>query len=105
MTVEQLKAHMDRRFVRQDRRIARRFEAVDARLDSVEKTLTRETERRFDSLNDKLDSIERGLNNQINALSKRITSVDASVESRFETHHEILNEHEERVKVLDRAAR
>jgi len=76
MTVSHLKEQMDRRF----KTVHQRFDAIDDRFDRLTSTM----DAGFASLHDKMNSILRALTNQ--------------------DHHQqdLLNEHEERLRDLER---
>jgi DNA mismatch repair ATPase MutS len=83
MTIATLKQSMDCRFKRLDRRLRRRFDAIDQRFDDLEGRLTARIDTRFESISDKLDAIAKGF------------------DQRLDHHAQVDDEHEKRLRELE----
>ena len=86
MTIAQLMKRMDARFKTFERRMTSRFDAVDARFDAVDARFGR-VDRKIEAIGEKLDTITRILH------------------GRCDHQQQIADEHDNRLKDLERAAR
>ena len=111
MTIAALGKRIDSRFRRAERRTAARFAAVDKRFDAVDK--------RFEAVDKRFDAVDKRFDTMGAAIDARFGQVDRNIESigekldwivrtlrdNYKHQQKALDEHENRLKDLERAAR
>ena len=90
MTIAQLMKRMDARFKTFERRMTSRFDAVD---------------KRFDALGAASDTRFGRVDRNIEALGEKLDTITRILHGRCDHQQKIADEHDDRLKDLERAAR
>jgi hypothetical protein len=101
MTVAQLKKHMDNRFKTVERRMNRRFAAVDARFTAVDGRLDA-MDARFDAIDARFDRTDARMAVGFESLDAKFDALFRILKDEQDHHTRIVDDHEERLKDLER---
>jgi chromosome segregation ATPase len=116
MTVAQLKKHLDSRFKTSERRMNRRFAAVDARFTGVDGRFARVEGRltgvearlaglegRFDAMDARLDRTDARMAAGFESLDAKLDALFRMLKDEHDHHTRVVDNHEDRLRDLERA--
>jgi hypothetical protein len=104
MTIAALSRRIDARFKRADKRTEARFDTVDARFEAVD--------RRFDAIDARFGSMEAAIerrfaqtDRKVESLGEKLDRIAGILDNKCRHQQQALDEHEDRIKDIERAAR
>ena len=104
MTIAALGKRIDGRFRRAERRTAVRFGVVDQRFDEVDKRFD-EVDKRFDAMGAAIDARFGQVDRNIESIGEKLDWIVRTLHDNYQHQQKTLDEHENRLKDLERAAR
>lgn len=104
MTIAQLMKRMDARFKTFERRMTSRFDAVDARFGAVDARFDA-VDKRFDAMGAASDTRFGRVDRNIEAIGEKLDTITRILHGRCDHQEKVADEHDDRLKDLERAAR
>ena len=102
MTIAQLMKRMDAGFKTFEQRMTSRFDAVDARFDAVDARFDA-VDKRFDAMAAASDARFGRVDRNIEAIGEKLDTITRTLHGRCDHQQKVANEHEDRLKDLERA--